>query len=192
MTTFLLAGPATEPVTLAEAKAFLRVDGTDEDAFISTLITAARLHAESVTGRAMITQSWRMALDDFPLSRRIGLPVAPLRALTEIRAYDADGVATTLTLAEFQPETGLAPACLFVPAAISGMPVMRAFDAIEIDYVAGYGDAPEDVPADLRHAVLTLVGYWFEHRDAVIVAGAGAVVPAGFDRLVEPYKAVRL
>ena len=192
MTAYLLAGPAAEPVTLGEAKAFLRVDGTDEDAFISTLITAARLHVESVTGRAMITQSWRMALDSIPANRRIGLPVAPLRALTEIRAYDADGVATVLTLAAFQPETGMAPAYLFVPVAIPDLPAIRANDAIEIDYVAGYGDAPEDVPADLRHAVLTLVGYWFEHRDAVIVAGAGAVVPAGFDRLVASYKAVRL
>lgn len=192
MTAYLLAGPAAEPVTLAEAKAFLRVDGTDEDAFISTLVTAARLHAESVTGRAMITQSWRVALDAFPLSRRIALPVAPLQALIEIRAYDVDGAATQLTLAEFQPENGAAPASLFVPVAASGMPGVREHDAIEIDYVAGYGDAPEDVPADLRHAVLTLIGFWFEHRDAVIVAGSGSVVPAGFDRLIAPYKAIRL
>ena len=46
----------------------------------------------------------------------------------------------------------------------------------------GYGAEPEDVPVDLRQALLVLVAYWFEHRDAVIVAGSGAVVPAGFDR----------
>jgi len=48
------------------------------------------------------------------------------------------------------------------------------------------------VPADIRQALLALVGYWFEHRDAVIVAGSGAVVPTGFDRLVAPYRSVRL
>ncbi len=192
MTAILLAGPATEPLSLDEAKAFLRVDGTDEDAFISTLITAARLHTESVTGRAMISQSWRVILDAWPVDRRIRLPLAPLQSLTEIRAYDDDGVASELDLDEFQSEAGMTPACLFVPALVSGMPVLRRHNGIEIDYVAGYGDAAEDVPQDLRHAVLTLVGYWFEHRDAVIVAGSGAVVPPGFDRLIEPYKPVRL
>jgi uncharacterized phiE125 gp8 family phage protein len=192
MTAYLLAGPATEPVTLAEAKAYLRVDGSDEDSFISTLITAARLHAESVTGRATISQSWRVVFDAWPADRKVRLPVAPLQSLTEIRAYDADGAATALALAEFQPETGTAPAMLFVPNPVSDMPVIRRHDALEIDYVAGYGDAPEDVPQDLRHAVLTLVGYWFENRDAVIVAGSGAVVPAGFELLVAPYRAVRL
>lgn len=192
MTAYLLAGPATEPLTLAEARAFLRVDGPDEDSFISTLITAARLHCESVTGRAMISQSWRIVRDAWPSDRKIRLPVAPLRSLTAVRAFDADGNVTALAPGDFQPGTGKVPAFIFVPAFISGMPAIRAHDAIEIDYVAGYGDAPEDVPQDLRHALLTLVGTWFEHRDAVIVAGSGTVVPVGFDRLVEPYKAVRL
>ncbi len=192
MTVLLTAGPAAEPVTLAEAKAFLRVDDDDEDSFISTLITAARLHTESVSGRAMITQSWRVILDDWPPDRALVLPVAPIKSLTAIRAYDDDGVANELALAEFQFETGTAPARVFVPAIIGGMPVTRGRDAIELDYVAGYGDAPEDVPQDLRHAVLTLVGYWFEHRDAVITAGSGAVIPAGFDLLIAPYRPVRL
>ena len=192
MTAYLLAGPATEPVTLAEAKAFLRVDGSDEDSFIETLITAARLHAESVTGRATISQSWRVVLDAWPQGWRIDLPLAPLKSLTAIRAYDADGEATVLPLADFQPQSGPAPACVFLPSGVIDMPVLRDHNGIELDYVAGYGDTPETVPEDLRHAILTLVGYWFEHRDAVIVAGSGAVVPAGFDQLVAPYRAVRL
>ncbi|MBU1176410.1 MAG: head-tail connector protein [Alphaproteobacteria bacterium] len=192
MTSILLAGPATEPVTLAEAKAFLRVDGTDEDPFIQTLIAAARLHTESVSGRAMITQSWRVLVDQWPADRKLRLPVAPLKTLSEIRTYDADGEPTILALAEFQPESGTAPAHLVVPSMVADMPALRQYNGIEIDYVAGFGDAPENVPEDLRHAVLTLVGYWFEHRDAVIVAGSGAVVPAGFDRLIEGYRQVRL
>jgi uncharacterized phiE125 gp8 family phage protein len=48
------------------------------------------------------------------------------------------------------------------------------------------------VPADLRQALLGLVAHWFEHRDAVIVAGSGVVIPSGFDRAVARYKRVRL
>jgi uncharacterized phiE125 gp8 family phage protein len=64
MTSYLIAGPGEEPVSLAEAKAFCRIDGTDEDALVSALITAARLHVESITGRALLTQTWRLILQN--------------------------------------------------------------------------------------------------------------------------------
>jgi hypothetical protein len=40
--------------------------------------------------------------------------------------------------------------------------------------------------------MLALLAYWYEHRDAVIVAGSGTVVPTGFDALLGPHKRVRL
>jgi len=192
MTSYLLAGPVVEPVGLAEARAFLRVDDSAEDGFITTLITAARLHVEGVTSRALIAQSWRVLRDDWPLDRMVPLPVAPLLALTAITAYDDDGVGYEIALAQFQPETATAPARLFLPQTIAGMPDLRARNGIEIDYVAGFGTEPVDVPADIRQAVLSLIGYWFEHRDAVVIAGSGAVVPGGFDRLVAHYRVARL
>jgi uncharacterized phiE125 gp8 family phage protein len=192
MTSYLLAGPASEPVTLAEAKAFLRIGDDAEDGFIATLITAARLHIEGVTGRALIEQSWRVVLDVWPANRRVTLPVGPLSSLTAIRAYDEAGTPATIALAQFQPETAANPARVFLPSFIAGMPLLRERAGIEIDYVAGYGTAAADVPADLKHALLTLIGYWFEHRDAVVIAGSGAVVPTGFDRLVATYRRVSL
>ena len=69
---------------------------------------------------------------------------------------------------------------------------MSERQGIEIDYAAGYGVDREDVPVDLRQALLVLVAYWYEHRDAVTMAGSGSVVPSGFDRMVAPYKRVRL
>lgn len=192
MTSYLLAGPAAEPVTLAEAKAFLRVDGTDEDAFITTLITAARLHVEGTTGRALIAQSWRVVLSDWPEDRAVKLPVGPVISLSAITVFDEQGDPTELALAQFQPETDVAPARIFLPSTIEGQPVIRERAGIEIDYTAGYGTDGSEVPEDLRQAVLSLIGYWFEHRDAVVIAGSGAVVPAGFDRLVNHYRSVRL
>ena len=80
---------------------------------------------------------------------------------------------------------------MLLPGAVSGMPVLRERLGIEIDYVAGFGDAA-DVPRDLRQALLALVAHWFEHRDLGVVAGSGAVMPAGFDRLVTGYRQARL
>ena len=186
MISYLLAGPALEPVTLAEATAFLRVDDGAEDGLIATLITAARLNIESTTGRALLAQSWRVVLDCWPADRRVRLPVSPLIGLTAVTAYDADGAAHALGPAQFQTEA--TPARLLVPQTIDGMPVTRERQGIEVDYEAGFGGAATDVPADLRQALLVLVGSWFEHRD---IAGETAI-PDGFDRLVAPYRSVRL
>ncbi len=188
MTSYLLAGPAAEPVSLAEAKAFLKVDHAAEDGLITTLIGAARLHVEGVTGRALVAQSWRLVLDDWPQTGVVKLPVTPLVAVTGIVATDANGASHEIGLGQFGSE----PDRLIVPRVLVGMPALQERGGIEIDYVAGFGTEPEDVPADIRQAVLGLVAHWFEHRDAVIVAGSGAVVPSGFDRLIAAYKRVRL
>jgi uncharacterized phiE125 gp8 family phage protein len=192
MTSYLLAGPAEEPLTLAETKAYLRLDDEAEDALVTTLIVAARLHVEGVTGRALLAQSWRLVLDSWPESRIVKLPVAPLISLTAITAYDADGTGHDISLAQFLPETAVAPARLMLPQTIAGMPALRERMGLEIDYVAGFGTEASDVPADIRQALLRLVAYWFEHRDAVIVAGSGAIVPPGFDNALMPYRQVLL
>ncbi|HZY68736.1 MAG TPA: head-tail connector protein [Devosia sp.] len=159
MTSYLIAGPGEEPVSLGAAKAFARVDGSDEDALIEALIAAARLHVEALAGVALVTQTWRLAVP-FAAGRLVPLPVGPVQALIEApegAVLQGDSV----LLAE--PVTG----------------------ALTVDYTAGYG-AAADVPADLRQAVLTLVAYWYEHRDSVTVA------PLGFERLLASHKRVRL
>lgn len=192
MTSYLLAGPAEEPVSLDQAKQFLRVDDSAEDGLIEALVSAARIHIESTTARALLAQSWRVVLDAWPAACVVKLPVSPMIALTEIRAYDADGAETILDTSAVVTDGQAVPARLILPHAFADGPLLREKMAIEIDYVAGFGTDPEAVPADLVQALLTLVGYWYEHRDSVLAAGAGAVVPAGFDRLVSGYKRVRL
>jgi uncharacterized phiE125 gp8 family phage protein len=63
--------------------------------------------------------------------------------------------------------------------------LVEPVDELTVDYTAGYGDAA-DVPGDLKQAMLTLVAYWYENRDAVTMP------PLGFDRLIASYKRVRL
>lgn len=188
MTSYLLAGPAAEPVSLAEAKAFLKVDDDAEDGLIETLIGAARLHVEGITGKALMAQSWRIVLDSWPEERWLRLPMTPLIAVSEISAIDEAGASHEVAVDGFVADGER----LIVPGHVPNMPRLQGRQGIEIDYVAGFGEAAEDVPADLRQAMLGLVAHWHEHRDAVITAGTGAVVPSGFDRLVAAHKRVRL
>lgn len=188
MTCYLLAGPASEPISLAEAKAFLRVPDDAEDGLIATLIAAARIHIESVAGLALITQSWRLVLDEWPANRLVQVPMRPLQSVTAITAYGEDGEGSALALPQFAWDAQ----GVRIPNPIAGMPVLQPHFGIEIDVVTGFGPTPEDVPAPLRQALLLLVGHWYEHRDAVIQAGAGSIIPAALAPLIAPYRAVRL
>ncbi len=64
----LVSAPAVEPITLAQAKEWLRVDAGDssQDSTLSDLITGAREVAELKTGRQLITATWNQTLDRFP------------------------------------------------------------------------------------------------------------------------------
>lgn len=190
MTLYLLAGPAEEPVSLAEAKAFLRLDDNTEDALVTTLVAASRLHVEGTTARALVAQTWRLVTDCWPVDRAVRLPVAPLLSLTAVTAYDEAGDAHALDLAQFEADA--ATPRLLLPPELESMPVLRERQGIEIDYVAGYGATAADVPADLKQAVLVLVAYWFEHRDLAVLSGPNSVAPSGFERLVAGYRRARL
>lgn len=62
----LISPPAAEPISLEDAKLHLRVSVTDDDSLITSLITAAREHAEVICRRAFISQQWLMTGDRFP------------------------------------------------------------------------------------------------------------------------------
>ena len=92
----LTTPPAVEPVTLAEAKAHLKIDTTDDDALITALIPAARARAEWHTGRALVTQGWTLWLDAWP--DIIAIPLPPLQAVASVTVYARDDSARARTV----------------------------------------------------------------------------------------------
>ena len=102
MTPALLSGPAVEPLSLDEAKSWLRIDSTAEDDLVCALISSARLAVEAATRRMLITQSWRFALDEWPHSRKLSIPFAPFRSLDAICVYDVAGTPQPLSPALYQ------------------------------------------------------------------------------------------
>lgn len=189
MTPLALTPPAIEPVSLSEAKDFLRIIANDEDELLGTLITAARLMIEAAVGRLLIEQSWRIVLDAWPPGGEIGLPLSPARSLTAARVYPASGAAETVLPPSLTLVAGSDPPLIAVvgPVPVAG----RARAAIEIDLVAGFGATRDMVPAPLRQAVLRLACRWFEHRGDVVSRDATRL-PAEIAALVAPFRRVRL
>ena len=188
MSSILLTGPAVEPLSLADAKAYLRVAHDDDDDVIGVLIASARGHIEARTRRALITQTWRIVRDAWPADGRIAVTPAPLQEIAQARVFDIDGAAQVLDLQAFVLDTAAAPAIVsFAPWA---MPAPgRAVAGIEIDVVVGYGDAAADVPEPLILAIRMLLAHWYEHRGVI---GANAALPAGVPELIAPYRALAL
>lgn len=175
--------PAIEPVTLDEAKAHLKVDASDDDALITSLIAAARARAEWHTGRAFVTQGWTLWLDAWPCA--IGVPLPPLQAVTSITAYALNDAATVLDAATYQVDTASARIAL---KANASPPVnLRGVNAIAIAFTAGYGDAATDVPAPIRQAILALIADLYANR-----GDANTEVSSSALALLAPYRMVKL
>jgi uncharacterized phiE125 gp8 family phage protein len=188
----LLGGPALEPVSLAETKAWLRLDSSDDDPLLSALIVSARMTLEAYTRRFFVTQSWRMSVDSWPASamrrRILAIPLAPVIGVAAIRIFDEADTETTLATDAYRA----APAqdrgrIVFTEAP---PPPGRANDGVEIDVVAGYGDAASDTPEPLRRAMLALVAHWHENRGDE--AEGTTRLPTLVVALARPYRRERL
>jgi uncharacterized phiE125 gp8 family phage protein len=191
MSSILLSPPAVEPVSLAEAKAYLRVEHGDDDAVIAALIAGARLHIEAQIRRALITQSWRLVRDAWPADGRIAVAPAPLRELLAARVYRLDGSTQDIDVDVFVPDAASAPAMLGF--ALGALPAPgRTVGGIELDVEVGYGDAPSDVPEPLRQAIRILTAHWYENRGLLGESGAVGVLPQSAGALIAPYRVLSL
>lgn len=166
-----LTPPAALPVTLAEAKAFLRVDGADDDALIETLIAAAVASLDGEygdLGRCLIAQTWRLDLPAFPPSA-IELPLPPTIAVDAVAYTDTTGSTVAMAEADFRV-TGAGSYGFARITPSSGC--WPAGTAVSVTFTAGFGTAAEDVPADLRAAILARVATAYASREGAVLAVA--------------------
>jgi uncharacterized phiE125 gp8 family phage protein len=188
MPSILLSGPAAEPITLVDAKQFLRVEHDDDDDVIAALIAGARIHVEASTRRALVTQGWRLTRDVWPDCAFLAVLPVPLVSLDAARVYRHDGSTLAIDTDVFGLDKVSAPARLIFARGAVQAPE-RAASGIEIDITCGYGE-PEDVPEPLRQAVRLLVAHWYENRS--LVGGEVAVLPQTVAALIAPYRVVSL
>ena len=186
MSLTLVTPPAAEPVTLSEAKAHLKVDTAADDALITSLIVAARARAEWHTGRALVTQSWTLWLDAWPQSGLVEIPLPPLQSVTQVRVYAPDDTPSVLDASSYQLDASSAPARLTGKINFAPPTNLRAVNAVEIAFTAGYG-AASTVPQPVKQAILQIVADLYANR-----GDEADIVSSAVQALLAPYRVFKL
>ncbi|WP_439618398.1 head-tail connector protein [Shinella sp.] len=184
-----LMPPAAEPITLAEVKAHLRLDASDEDTLLAGLMRAAREHLEGQTGLALIARTFRLYLDDWPEARVIQIARGPVQTIKTVTVYDAAGAPVEVDVTGYVLDGTARPARLVLPARPA---TERALNGIEIDFTAGFGESGAEVPDTLKRALLLHVAAMYELRGVLSLDDQPGAVPQGYDRLVAPHALRRL
>lgn len=184
----LITPPATEPVSLTEAKAHLRVDTADDDTLITREISAARQMVEGWIRRALITQTWKMVLDKAPA--RFDIPMPPLQEVTKIETIDEDGTTAVVSSTLYFVDLGQGSNGRVQLRGGSFWPQHRGFASFIVTYKCGYGEAAA-VPLALKEAILKLVALFYENRDVgeslgIVTNDSGVLQP--IFQLLQPFK----
>lgn len=171
-----------EPIDTPTLKAYLRITGSAEDAFISTLCSVARGIAERLTGRCIPKQTLTGWLDFIPYRDRewwdgvregainftrssyIEMPRPPLISVQAVTAWQNDDTSVVMDASQYFVDTSTD----YLPGRVvlrlgAFWPVgIRPRNAYSVAYTAGYEDAA--VPADLKHAILLMASWLYKNR----------------------------
>jgi uncharacterized phiE125 gp8 family phage protein len=188
MSSILTTAPTVEPISLAEAKSHLRVTHSDDDTYISTLISSARRAVEQSYDVSLLQQSWSYFQDRWPAASFIVLPKFPVLSISDIFIFGDDDVAATLNHAHYYLDAASRPARVILRDGRSFPIAGRSANGIEIKIVAGFGALASAVPQTIRQALLIIIADWYASRGDV---DAGAL-PLSAQSLLTPYRQVRL
>ena len=177
--------PSVEPVTLAEAKAHLRVVQTLDNALLTALIVAARSWCEEYTRRQFITATWLLTLDRFPRgmadyvggetsgvygqdedSRVIRLPRPNLLSVASVTYVSYDGSTVTLASNTYRVDTNSAPGRLSPAFGSYWPPTRLVTGAVTITYTGGYGAAASAVPEPIKDAMKVYIQRLYDPMNA--------------------------
>lgn len=159
-----VTGPASEPVTVAEARDHLELLASDShhDAKLTRTIQVARERVENDTSCILISQTFKLRLQNFPSeSKPIHLGIRPVSAVTGFTYYDDSNVQQTLAASVYGLDGR--EQLVYLKYDKEWPSYTAQHNGIEIDLTVGYGTA-SNVPAIFKQLILLQVGMYFEDR----------------------------
>lgn len=180
----LVEGPMVEPLDVAEVKAHLRIDHSEEDLWLRAAIVAVRQRMEVFLGRALITQTWEATWPTWPGGDALELRPGPLQSVVWVKTVDGAGVEGTMAASGYVVDTRSRLGRVVLKSGVSwpwpagGLAVANGVVA---RYVVGYGPRARDVPQFLRSVMLMWVGDMYENRESVVVGTIATKLPTGVE-----------
>ena len=180
--------PVVEPVSVSDAKVHLRVDGDEDNLYIASLIAAARDWVESYLDRTLVKTQWTLKMDRFPIGD-IELPRPPMLPLSVSLTFTSEsGAVSVLASNLYRVDSASTPGVVRPLREADWPAYMDDANAITITFWAGYGEDGRSVPAAIKHAMLMLVGFWYENRSSVIVGSISKPLEFAVESLLSSQK----
>lgn len=182
--------PATQlPVTLEEARRQLRAEGELDDALVEeTLIPAATRAVETFLNRRLMPQTVELRLDGFPFGG-FGLEVDPIRSINSVKYYDENNADQTLSTSAYEADLTEFRAYIRPASGYAWPNTYDRLNCVRISVEVGWASA-DDIPRDIRYAVLMMVAHMHENPEPVSVGSAVAEIPLGYASLLWPHRVV--
>lgn len=182
--------PAAQLISDALAKAHLRIDHAYDNTTLDHLRAVVESFLDGRDGylqRALVTQSWLWQLPCWPVSGELWFPLPPLQSVTHVKYYDDDNTLQTLDAANYSVITAGAFGYIKLVQGASWPSLYDRDDAVQVTFVAGYGDTASDVPPAIIHAALLMLGHLYAGRGDSADDPANAMTDA-MRRLLAPYR----
>lgn len=190
----LVTAPAQDPISLASLKTFLRIDGSDEDALLGSILKAATKRLETYCNQKFVDQTWDMFFDCFPYAEKdqwwdgvkqahintlinnnggvINLPFGPLKSVTGFYTYDEDNTEYTYAASNYYADVnGPFGRIALKDSATWPTTILRPLNGIKIRGVFGMGtgyiadpEAASEIPEEIQEAIKQFAAVMYEHR----------------------------
>ena len=171
MNVAIVTRPTSEPVSVAEAKDHLYIDGSDNDSMIAGIVSTARAKMEGWTRRQIMTATWDYCLDRFPVQNFIVLPFGNLQTVTSVKYKDVYGVESTMVaVTGYLVETnGEGHGRIVLPYGCT-WPSGDFYPSnpITIRFVCGWTSAAL-VPFTIKHGIKLLCSEMYEARGEPVI-----------------------
>tara|TARA_R110001583_G_scaffold181877_1_gene339297 strand:- start:1456 stop:2085 length:630 start_codon:yes stop_codon:yes gene_type:complete len=182
----------TEPITLNEAKAQLRIDlsFTDDDTYITTLISVARSACENYLGYMLARNSkMNFYLDQFPDESVIHLSGVWNPGAVAISYYDTTDT-QVIWASGYNVDIHSQPARIFLSDSTSYPDTSDNIPSgINID-MTNCGPVAADIPKAIHQSMLLVIGRYYELRQDVVTGTIATEIPKMTEHLLNPYRVV--